>query len=290
MSASNEMTDEQTSPALQRDSHIPLYAQIRSYFLELIQSGQLRPSDRVPSEKELSQGFEVSRMTARKAIDQLVSDGLIIRRPGKGTFVAPPLISHRISTRHSFSAAMTSLGLQHSTVVLQAGLVVAPPDVATDLDIYDGDRVVFVQRLRFVENVAVAIHSTYLQERFEPLLQQNLAGSLTQLLARHGGPVNHTRDTVEAVVASPEEAKRLAIPRGSPLIRIVGVGYTSSVEPIFHTDSLYRGDWFRFTVDSSVPSDLQPEVKRADSELAEPDEAGLLRRHQHLPKSKGRAR
>jgi GntR family transcriptional regulator len=229
--------------------------------------------------------FAVSRMTARKAIDQLVADGLIFRRPGKGTFVAPPQIAHRISTGQSFSAAMRALGLEQRTEVLQAGMVTAPPEIALRSSLSSGAEAVFVQRLRIVTNTPVAIHSTYLHPRFEVLLEEDLTGSLTELLARLGRPVHHTHDTVEAVVASDVEASLLKIPRGAPLARVDGVGYSSLDEPIFYTDGLYRGDWFRFTVDTSGPPDLQPSVKRDESGVTSPSPVGPLQRHRHVSDS-----
>ena len=261
-----DMPDEVSAPPARagRDWHVPLYMQIRTHFLELIQSGKLRPYDRVPSESELSSTFSVSRMTARKAIDQLVTDGLIFRRPGKGTFIAPPAIAHRISTRLSFSSAMRAIGLAQHARVLRAGIVVAPPEVAAELGLGSSGQAVYVQRLRLVEGTPSAIHSTYLQMRFQNLLNEDLTGSLTDLLTGTGQAVVRTRDTVEAVVATEKEAVLLGIPIGAPLVRVDGVGYSASEEPIYRTDGLYRGDCFRFTVDTSGPPDLQPSLKQDD--------------------------
>ena len=214
-------------PRVGHDSHVPLYVQIRTHFLELIQSGTLRPYDRMPSEAELSSTFSVSRMTARKAIDQLVADALVFRRPGKGTFVAPPPIAHRISTGQSFSAAMRALGLEHRVEVLQAGVVLPPPEVAAELLLDPDTQTVFVQRLRIVQNSPVAINSAYLEPGCRAVLDHDLTGSLKEILALIGRPVDHTRDTVEAVVASDQEALLLQIPRGAPLARVDGVGFSA---------------------------------------------------------------
>ena len=272
------------SPMIGRDSHVPLYVQIRTHFLELIQSGKLRPYDRVPSEAELSSTFAVSRMTARKAIDQLVADGLVFRRPGKGTFVAPPPIAHRISTGQSFSAAMRALGLEHRVEVLQAGVVLPPPEVAAELLLDSDTQTVFVQRLRIVQNSPVAINSAYLEPGCKAVLEHDLTGSLTEILALIGRPVDHTRDTVEAVVASDQEALLLEIPRGAPLARVDGVGYSATDKPVFYADGLYRGDWFRFTVDSTAPPDLLPSIRR-DENTGSVGRQGLLQRHQHITTS-----
>jgi GntR family transcriptional regulator len=270
-----------------RNSHVPLYVQIRTHFLELIQSGKLRPYDRVPSESELSKAFSVSRMTARKAIDQLVVDELIFRRPGKGTFVAPPPIAHRISTGQSFAAAMRALRLEHRVRVLQAGIVLPPAEVAAALLLGADTQTVFVQRLRIVQGSPVAIHSAYLVPGCRAILHHDLTGSLTEILTLIGRPVDHTRDTVEAVVASDQEARLLEIPRGAPLARVDGIGFSTTDAPVFYADGLYRGDWFRFTVDSSAPPDVLPGSRR-DGGNGDVEQEGFLQRHQHITTSQPR--
>ena len=103
-----------------RASPVPLYIQIDEELRGQIESGELGPLAQVPSETDLADHFSVSRMTARKALDRLVADGMLFRQPGKGTFVAPTKIAHGASQGLSFSAAMAAQGLSCETRVLEA--------------------------------------------------------------------------------------------------------------------------------------------------------------------------
>lgn len=246
---------------VQPDSPIPLYLQIEEELRGMVQSGELGPLARVPSESDLSERFHVSRMTARKALDRLVADGVMFRRAGKGTFVGQPKIAHGPSQLLSFSAAMDAQGVRHSTKVLEAGMVPAPSTIARDLRLAPGAQVVFVRRVRFVEGEPAAIHMSYLPGRFAAILQGDLAGSLTSLMVGAGARVTYTNDTIESVLATGDVARLLHLPAGSPLVFISGVAYSQELEPLRHSEALYRGDRFRFRVDTTGTPDLRMEHK-----------------------------
>ena len=246
-----------------RASHIPLYLQIEQDLLTSIESGEFAPYTQVPSEPDLAQRFGVSRMTARKALDRLASEGIIFRRPGKGTFVAPPKISHGFTTQTSFSATVDELGLRHSTQVLGASIDPAPAVVATALKVPRGTPTVFIRRLRLIDAAPVALHSTYLPTRFARILDEDLSGSLSQLFKKIGAPIVSARDSLEAVVATGDEAQLLRLERGAPLLRLQGVGLSASDEPLRYTDALYRGDRFRFAIRGDV--DLESRLVLAEA-------------------------
>jgi len=246
---------------LNQDSPIPLYLQIEQRIGRAVHIGDLAPMSRVSSELELASIFGVSRMTARKAVDRLVGEGLLFRRQGKGTFVAQPKIAHGLSTQLSFGRAMTGLGLVLSTTVLQHGMAPAPAEVASALDLVPGGSTVYIRRLRIVGGEAAAIHTSYLPGGYGAILDIDLRGSLTSAMAEVGARVDSSRDAVEAVLAGAEEAQVLGIETGSPLLMIEGVAFAAGV-PVRYTKALYRGDRFKFSVDTSQPADLRVEVKR----------------------------
>ncbi len=252
----------QGTGALVRASPVPLYIQIEEELRGLIQGQELGPYAQVPSEADLSERFGVSRMTARKALDRLVGDGVLFRQPGKGTFVAPPKISHGPSQQLSFSAAMRALGLRHETRVLESGMVPAPSNIALALNLPFGSPAVFIRRLRIVESVPAAIHMSYLPPRYAALLDSDLTGSLYDLMVGLGARVEEARDTVEVVLATGDDAQILKVPMGAPLIFIQGVAYSAALEPLRYSEALYRGDRFRFGVDTTRPADLRLEVKQ----------------------------
>lgn len=245
---------------LDQGSPIPLYLQIEQRIGRAVHVGDLAPMSRVSSELELASIFGVSRMTARKAVDRLVAEGLLFRRQGKGTFVAQPKIAHGLSTQLSFSQAMTSLGLALSTRVLQQGMTPAPAEVANALKMAPGTSTVYIRRLRVVEGEPAAVHTSYLPGGYGAILNLDLQGSLKSAMANVGARVEHSVDTVEAVLASPDEAAVLGIEAGAPLLMIEGVAFGAGA-PVRYTKALYRGDRFRFSVDTSQPADLRVEVK-----------------------------
>lgn len=245
-----------------RKSPIPLYIQIEEELRGSIRSGGLVPLAQVPSEAELSVLFKVSRMTARKSLDRLVGDGLLFRQPGKGTFVAPPKISHGPSQSLSFSAAMRAQNIAFETRVLEAGLVRAPSNIAAALSLTADGAVVFMRRLRLVEGELSALHLSYLPARYSLLLEADLTGSLSELMSGVGARIESTRDTIEAVIARGDEARVLGVSVGSPLILIQGVAYSATLEPLRYTESIYRGDRWRFMLDTTRPAaDFRPERK-----------------------------
>ena len=248
---------------LDSQSPIPLYLQIENAIRTAIDAGELAPMDRLMSEIELSAHYGVSRMTARKAVDRLVAEGLLFRQPGKGTFVAKAKIAHGLSTQLSFSAAIEQLGLPHMTRVLQASLVAAPSKVSRPLQILEGDEVVFLRRLRYVADEPSALHVAYLPAEYQSILDMDLTGSLTKLMRTVGAGVAHAKDRVEAVLADTDDARLLAVSPGAPLLLIEGTAYTSSMKPVRFTEGYYRGDRFRFSVDTTLPADLTPEIKAA---------------------------
>lgn len=233
-------------------SHVPLYIQVEETLRGQISSGDLAPYSQVPSELTLARTFGVSRMTARNAVDRLVSAGLAFRRAGKGTFVAPPKIARPLfSTQHSFGGAMSALGLEHESAVLQATTISAPAEVAEALKLPEGAIVVHVSRLRIVEGGPAALHSAYLPASYAGVLNGDLQKSLTDTLDKMNIHVKATHDTVEAVGAPKDVAAQLLISPKAPVFRITGTSYTDHDIPVRYTEAWFRGDRFRLLLDSS---------------------------------------
>ena len=189
---------------------------------------------------------------------------MLFRRQGKGTFVAPAKIGHDISTKLSFSAAMQNLDLRHETTVLDAGLWPAPRNIGPTLGETEGSSVVFLRRLRSVEGEPAAVHLAYVPARFAEILDGDLTASLTDLMAGVGARVARSQDTAEAVPAADEDARLLDVSPGAPLIRIEGVAFSADQQPLRYTEALYRGDRFRFSVDTTNSDNPGLEIKGGD--------------------------
>jgi GntR family transcriptional regulator len=244
-----------------RQSPVPLYIQIDEELRGQIESGELGPLAQVPSETDLADRFGVSRMTARKALDRLVADGMLFRQPGKGTFVAPTKIAHGASQGLSFSSAMQAQGRRSETRVLEAEIVAAPSNVARALSLPTGAQAIFLRRLRVVDGEPAAIHLSYMPSRLSAILDADLTGSLSELMSRVGARVERSEDSVEAVLATGEEADLLNVPEGSPMVLIRGTAYSGGNEPVRYTEALYPGGRWQFNLQVSREADLRPELK-----------------------------
>lgn len=248
-------------PDLERESPVPYYQQIADWLRDQVQRGDFGPLARVPSEFELADSFSISRTTARKALDRLVQEGVLFRRAGKGTFVTANRIAYGASTALSFSAMMSELGHRISTQVLVARLVPAPAHVALVLGVRVRSPLVCIRRLRSVEGRPAAIHTTYLQARYQAILGRDLTGSLHDAMHADGAREQETHDEIEAVAATADEARLLGIAVGSPLLLIEGVSFSAALEPLRYTEGAYRADMFRFRMGSLPLTEARVTVK-----------------------------
>jgi len=234
-----------------KTSSVPLYIQIRDLLHDQIRSGELAPGAQVPSELELVAQYNVSRMTARKALDELVKAGLLFRQRGKGTFVTQDLVTYSLSTMLSFSGTLRALGYQVETRVLHQDVILASAGVAEKLDLAPESEAILVRRLRYVDGKPAAIHTSFLDYRvYAPLLkidlsQESLLESIERLCGTH---VAYTKDSVQATLVSGEDMGLLEIPRGSPVLDVEGVAFTEFGQPTRLTKAIYRSDLFRLVV------------------------------------------
>ncbi|MCA9902460.1 MAG: GntR family transcriptional regulator [Anaerolineae bacterium] len=232
-------------------SSVPLYLQIQSLIIEQIRAGELRPGDQVPSEPELAAQRQVSRMTARKALDGLVAKGILYRRKGKGTYVSDHVMAYSLSTILSFSRTFRANGHEVVTRVLSKEIVPASANVCERLGLIEPARVIAIRRLRRIDGLAAAIHTSFLSyPLFAPLLEIDLSeNSLLDVIENISGtPVAYSRDSVLAALANPEEASLLDIEAGSPVLKVEGVAYTENGQPTRLTRAVYRADMFHLTV------------------------------------------
>jgi GntR family transcriptional regulator len=245
---------------LDRTSPAPLYSQLEELLRGSIESGRLRAGDRIPSELELAETHGISRMTARRAVDSLVMDGLLFRQPGKGTFVAEPKMAWPGATVFSFSTAMRALGLTVTTKVLNLKLVQASPRITDDLKLLPQQAVILLQRLRFVEDKPMAIHTSYITPHmFLRLLDEDLTSRpLNAVMEEIGGlRIVSSHDYVEATLARPDEAKLLRVRQGAPMLLIRGVVRAEGDLPVRSTKALFRGDHFRFFASADNPIEVK---------------------------------
>ena len=232
-------------------SAVPLYIQIQDRLYEQIRSGQLQSGSRIPSEPELAEQYQVSRMTARKAIDGLVNNGFLFRRQGKGTYVADGALSYNLSTMLSFSGTLRNRGFEVTTKVLYQDVVPASSIIAEALHLKPNSQVILIRRLRYLNGQPAAIHTAFLDHRlFSPILQVDLSRqSLLDAIEQISGiRVGYSKDSVQATLVSSEDMGVLNIPEGSPVLEVDGVTFTQNGQPTRVVKAIYRSDLFRLVV------------------------------------------
>lgn len=240
----------------------PLYLQLENLLRRQIENGDLRPGDRLPSEPDLAQKYGISRMTARRALDSLVAEGLLERHAGKGTFVARSKMPLAASPLSSFSKSMRVLGLSVSTQVLELKIMHPPPKIAADLHLLPDQTTVFVKRLRYVDGEPLVLHTSYMPAAlFGDLLHEDLTSRpLSQVMEQVSGlKLVASQGYIEAAPARPDEAALLGIRKGDPVLLERGVIYEAGGLPVRASAGVYRGD--RFRLFTSASSGAAVEVK-----------------------------
>jgi GntR family transcriptional regulator len=229
----------------------PLYVQVQENLAKLITSGEWQPDTKLPSERDLSRQIGVSRMTVRQAILALEEDGLLYRAHGVGTFVARPRIEVDAQDLISFTASMLQRGIRPSARVLDFSRVPASRKVARALDVEVAHQVYRVHRLRFANNLPLAIELSFFPcERCPGLEEVDLATtSIRHLFEKMDIRLKRVHQTLEAVRATQEEAQILEVEPGFPLMLIERRGYDAAGQVVEFSKDRFRGDCSRFISD-----------------------------------------
>ncbi|MHB9144353.1 MAG: GntR family transcriptional regulator [Symbiobacteriia bacterium] len=228
---------------------VPLYTQLKERVWEMVDSGQLKPGDQVPSERELCERYGISRMTCRQALNDLVTEGVLYRVQGRGTFVANPKVTQGLLKLTGFTEDMLARGLVPETRVVSAEVVPASKKLAAYLDLPLGEHVVRLERIRSAGGQPMCLEQGHLPASRVPGLEQrrDLEGSLYHLLADvYDLRLARANETLEAVAARERTGEILEVAVGSPLLLLERVTWEADGRPIEYVRSFYRGDRYRF--------------------------------------------
>ncbi len=240
---------------LDKTTAIPIYYQLKEWLRGEIASGVWKPGDLIPSERELSGKFGISRMTVRQALNELREDGLLRREQGRGTYVAEPKIEQRLTRLTGFTEDMQRRALQSGARVLRQMMVAAPAPVAHALRISQEKPIVLLERLRMAEHEPMAIESSYLHfTGMEKLLEEDFEDqSLYHYLSEKYGIIpTRAEQQVEAVQCHEGECKLLHIETNAAVLRNRRITYDQKNKPFEYTWSIYRGDRYIFYVELSL--------------------------------------
>lgn len=229
---------------------IPLYAQIREALREEV--SRMEPGEAIPPEPELLARFDVSRITLRKAVDDLVAEGLLVRQQGRGTFVLRPKVTHELDRITSWTEQLLALGHMPHTLHLETEEIEPPRRVAHDLELRAEEMVFVLRRLRLIYEEPLTLMVNYLPARLVPGFEQKASRreSLYEtLLKDYGLAATRAVDVVETRSATDEEAKRLRIDPWDPLLCVTRVSYLADGRPLEVGLAISRGDRYQYRVE-----------------------------------------
>lgn len=235
--------------ALDTTGPAPLYYQILTQLREGLESGRWIPGEKIPTEAELCAEYGVSRITVRHAVENLVEEGLLLRRQGMGTFAALPALAHgNQKPINSFHEACERLGKRPSTRVLFSGERPASIRDRKELQIRGDSNLVELRRLRMADGVPVVLETNRFSLAFSYLPDSDLNGSLYNLLRGYGVEAVSASHDLSLVFAKEEEAAALKITLGEPLLFLHEVVYDAQGRPIHNSDQYIRGDIFTLRI------------------------------------------
>jgi GntR family transcriptional regulator len=240
--------------SLDEQSRAPLYQQLRRALRGAIEDNRLAADEALPAERDLAAEFGVSRITVRKALDELVSEGLLTRRQGAGTFVAArgeARVEKSFSTLSSFSEDMISRGRKPESAWLSRTAGAVTPEEALTLGLSPGSLVYRFNRIRYADAEPMALEYSTIPGFCLPselAVEESLYEALDCYSAR---PVRALQ-RLRAVLFTGEQAKLLGVAAGSPGLFIERRGFLKDGRPMEVTQSYYRGDAYDFVAELST--------------------------------------
>lgn len=232
-------------PALEGAPGQPLYSRFEELVRERIDAGEWPAGTLIPSERELSAEFGLSRATTRKALDRLVAEGVLRKEARRGTYVAEPKTVFEALTLRGFSSQALEAGASPASRLIRFERVVPAAQVASRLDVPTSQLVYLIERLRTVDGTPVALHQSHVPMHLAPELQQEdlESRSLYEVLSsRYGLRVDHAQETLESSLATQYEAVVLGVQPGAPMLLLNIRLVTTDGRPLEVVKVAFRGD------------------------------------------------
>ncbi len=236
---------------IDREKPQKLYIQLFEILRKNIEINTWPVGSQIPIEEELCRTYEVSKATVRLAVMELVRQGYLTRQQGKGTFVCKRIIPEGLTMSTSFKELMLEAGVSFSTQVLAQTVMMPTDDLDLKLNITEDKHVIYIKRLRSVDNEPVLLQETYIPRHIcPPILEEDVAdNSLFELFEKkHGITITRVKDYIEVAYASADESRLLWLQKDSPVLLMDQHFYSGDTQ-IMYTRSIKRPDRFRFLID-----------------------------------------
>lgn len=236
--------------SIDKQSAVPYYHQVKQAVKVLVESGELKPGDILPSELGLSEQLGISRLVVHRAYRELVTEGLLIRRRARGTFVAPHMKRSFTITGPLFSMTedLSLDALEPTNTVLLQELIAASEEVRNGLMLPEGEPVIHIQNLRLAKQLPFAIEDLYFSSsRFPALVNKDLNNrsvyaALEKIYDAHP---QEALDLISADSASSLEARLLGINKGAPVMRVIRTSTDQAGLPVEYSKIVFHAGRFQ---------------------------------------------
>ncbi|MCD7035353.1 GntR family transcriptional regulator [Metabacillus sp. GX 13764] len=237
---------------INKESPIPIYYQLQEHIKDLIEKGELQPGDAITTEREFAERYQISRMTVRQALTQLVNEGYLHRIQGKGTFVSERKIEQPLYRLRSFTEDMESRGLKPGSQLISFEVIPAPGQIASQLGIQEYAPIYEIKRIRLADDVPMALETSYISANLiKGLTEQIVKKSVYSYIEENLNlQIDHGSQVIESSVANEVEAKFLKIKKGAPIMLIQQKTFLKDETAIEYVKSSYRADRYKFMIET----------------------------------------
>ena len=236
---------------INREDHQKLYMQLYEIVKKKIESGEWTIGSQIPTEDEICKMFNVSRATVRTAILELVREGYLKRQQGKGTFIFRNVISEGLSMLTSFRESLFEESLHFSTSILARTVMMPVDDLDSKLDIPQDKHIIYIKRLRLIDNEPILLQESYVPYHICPLLLEDdieHASLLDLFEKKYGIRITKIKNGIDIAYLNIDESRVLGLPENSAALLLTQYFYSG--DTIFmYTRSVKRPDKFQISIE-----------------------------------------
>lgn len=235
---------------IDKNSPLPIYYQLEEEIRLVIKTGKLNPGELLPSEREYAERYNISRMTVRQAINNLASEGLLHRQKGRGTFISEKKFEQDLQGLTSFSEDMRKRGLSPSNKIVSFQLIESTKRIAELLQLEIGEKVYEIKRIRFANELPIAVETIYTPKRLVgDMNQRNIEESFYHYIeTKLSLKIAYGDQMIESALANEFEIDNLNVHDGDPVLLMKRISYLSddNATPLEYVKSTYRADKYKF--------------------------------------------
>ncbi|WP_082235508.1 GntR family transcriptional regulator [Halobacillus massiliensis] len=228
---------------------LALYLQLKEVFIDRIQNGHWKPDQLIPTEQELMKEFNVSRTTIRQAVSILVQEGLVEKKQGRGTIVKPRKLSGNLSQLKGFAEEVLERGQTPKSRLIRAEFKDNLYHEKSMLDIKDDQPILLIERIRFADEMPVALERTcWPKDIGDILIKYDLdEARYYEILEKYNVYLNRAKEKIAAINATINEADELGIRAGEALLEMTRLSFGVNDRPIEYTKTKYRHDQYHYS-------------------------------------------